>query len=105
VFRVVWEFRVRGGHEPEFERRYGAEGDWVRLFRQGDGYVSTTLVPDAAVPGRYVLTDEWRDAAAYRAFKTRFAEAYAALDRECEALTEEERCLGESEDVSPSGRS
>jgi len=37
------------------------------------------------------------DAAAYRAFKEQHAEAYAALDLECAALTEEERRLGEFE--------
>ena len=94
-FHVLWEFRVRAGREAEFERRYGADGDWVRLFRNGEGYVGTTLLRDRATPGRYVVTDTWRDAAAYRAFKQRQASAYAALDLECTALTEDERCLGE----------
>jgi heme-degrading monooxygenase HmoA len=96
-FHVVWEFRVRAGREAEFERRYGADGDWVGLFRRGEGYVGTALLRDRAAPGRYVLTDTWRDAAAYRAFKQRYADAYAALDLECTALTEDERCLGEFE--------
>ena len=96
-FRVVWEFRVRAGREAEFERRYGADGDWVGLFRRGEGYVGTTLLRDRAAPGRYVVTDTWRDAAVYRAFKQRYADAYAALDLECTALTEDERCLGEFE--------
>ena len=98
AFRVVWEFRVRPGREAEFERRYGNEGDWVALFRAGEGYLDSTLVPDPAVRGRYLVTDRWRDAESYRRFKARFAQPYAALDRECEALTEDERALGEGEE-------
>ena len=96
-FHVLWEFRVRAGREAEFERRYGADGDWVGLFRRGEGYVGTALLRDMAARGRYVVTDTCRDAAAYRAFKQRYADAYAALDLECTALTEDERCLGEFE--------
>jgi hypothetical protein len=40
-----------------------------------------------------------RDAAAHRAFKANQADAYAALDLECAALREDERCLGEFEPV------
>jgi len=97
AFQVVWEFRVRPGREEEFERRYGTDGDWVRLFRQSEGFVATVLLEDRATAGRYLVTDTWRDAAAYHAFKERHAKAYAALDLECTALTEDERCLGEFE--------
>jgi heme-degrading monooxygenase HmoA len=97
ALHVVWEFRVRPGSEAEFERRYGPSGDWARLFGRSDGYQGTVLLRDRAAPGRYLLTDTWRDATAYRAFKERYADEYAALDQECAALTEDERCLGEFE--------
>jgi heme-degrading monooxygenase HmoA len=99
AFQVVWEFRVRPGREAEFERRYGTDGDWVRLFRRGDGFVGTALLKDHTTAGRYLVTDTWRDAAAHRAFKANHAAAYAALDLECTALREDERCLGEFEPV------
>jgi heme-degrading monooxygenase HmoA len=97
VFQVLWEFRVRAGLEEEFERRYGAAGDWVRLFAKGEGYAGSVLLRDRARAGRYLVTDTWSDAAAYRAFKEQHADAYDALDRQCAALTEDERCLGEFE--------
>jgi maltooligosyltrehalose trehalohydrolase len=100
VLQILWEFRVKGGAQAEFEARYGAEGDWVRLFRRGEGYLGTVLRRDDA-SGLYRVVDSWRDAAAYRAFKERLAAEYGALDRECEALIEEERCLGELEGPPP----
>jgi heme-degrading monooxygenase HmoA len=99
VFVVVWEFRVRPGREAEFERRYGADGDWARLFRAGEGYEGTVLLRDVKDAGRYVVTDTWRDAAAYEAFQQRHGDAYKKLDVECAALTLEERRLGVFETV------
>ena len=55
---------MRPGREAEFEERYGPDGDWVRLFRRGEGYGETVLLRDLAAPGRYVVTDTWRDGGA-----------------------------------------
>ena len=95
MFHVLWEFHVRPGAEEAFESVYGSEGDWVRLFRRDAGYVETILLRHQDRPGRYVVMDIWRTAAAYHGFKAAFREEYAALDRECQALRQEERCLGE----------
>ena len=48
----------------------------------------------SAMPRHYLLTDRWRDLASLEAFRRDFAEEYEALDRRCEALTEDERLLG-----------
>ena len=99
MFVVVWEFRVRPGRDAEFESRYGPAGDWVHLFRLGEGYEGTALLRDVNDAGRYVVTDTWRDAASYEAFQQRHAEAYRTLDAECAALTLEERRVGAFEAV------
>ena len=91
---IIWEFRVKAGREAEFERRYGPEGDWAQLFRRSRAYRGTELLRDTAEPGRYLTLDRWQSAEAFEEFKRSNAEDYAALDRECEALTESELCLG-----------
>lgn len=83
----------------EFERRYGSDGDWARLFRLADGFAGTTLLRDADEPGRYVTIDVWRDREAFARFRERRASEYERLDAECAALTLEERCLGWYYDV------
>jgi heme-degrading monooxygenase HmoA len=90
----VWAFRVATQHRDAFEQAYGAGGAWTALFAQADGYLGTTLLADRTVAGRYLTIDRWRDEAAYRAFRERDAERYAALDRACEGLTEHEESLG-----------
>jgi heme-degrading monooxygenase HmoA len=90
----AWEYQVRADAEAEFLRHYGPEGSWVRLFRRAAGHVETLLLRDADEPGRYVTVDRWEGAAAYAAFRERFATEYAALDEACAALTTSERSLG-----------
>ncbi len=94
MIRVVWEFRVRPGREQEFESHYASGGTWARLFRRSPGYEDTVLLRDAREPRHYLLTDHWRDLASLEAFRRDFAEEYEALDRSCEALTEDERLVG-----------
>ena len=94
-YAYIWEFTVAEAHRPAFERAYGPHGPWVALFRRAPGYLGTELLRDAATPGRYLTVDRWASAAAYHAFHTEHGAAYAAIDVECEYLTEGERSLGE----------
>ena len=99
MIQIVWEFRVAAGRERDFEERYSSSGDWARLFARSDGYLGTTLMKDAAQPGRYLVIDAWRDAAAFAAFKQAHGTEYAALDKECEDLTESEVPVGTFESL------
>lgn len=94
MYVVIWEFRTKEGHEAEFEQFYGPEGAWAQLFKEGEGYLGTELLQDVGQPGRYLTLDRWHSQAAYLAFQKRWAEAYEALDRRCESLTEQEALLG-----------
>ncbi|MBZ5648649.1 MAG: antibiotic biosynthesis monooxygenase [Acidobacteriia bacterium] len=91
---VMWEFHVRPGAEVEFERVYGPEGDWVRLFRQGAGYVRSDLLRDREEKDRYVVLDHWVSRDQYDAFRAAHATAYGNLDRRCESLTSRETHIG-----------
>lgn len=84
---VVWEFETRPEKVAEFERTYGPDGDWARLFRKSDGYLGTELLRDRERAGTYVVLDRWASPEQYDSFKKSHAAEYAALDRRCEALT------------------
>ncbi len=43
MYLRLWKFKVKRGAAGEFERAYGAQGDWARLFERADGFVSTQL--------------------------------------------------------------
>lgn len=94
MFVIIWEYRVRPAHESAFEQVYGPNGEWVRLFQRGEGYLRTELLRDADVARRYVTIDRWASAAAYEAFRRQWQSDYEALDARCEPLTEHEARLG-----------
>ena len=94
-FTAVWEFHVSADKRRAFEKAYGPNGDWAKLFRLGEGYIRTELLRDRDVPGRYVTLDFWASRLAYQKFRRQNLANYKALDRRCEALTQSERCIGE----------
>jgi len=94
-YSCVWEYRVRPTFVAEFERAYGAEGEWVALFRRADGYLRTELHRDVDDPLRFITVDHWTSRSAHAAFQREFREDYAQLDDRCEAFTLEEWLIGD----------
>jgi heme-degrading monooxygenase HmoA len=94
-YLVIWQFRPRPGAERAFEEVYGPIGPWARLFASGEGFIRTELNRALEDPERYLTLDFWISKEAYESFRAKHAEEYAAIDRECEALTAEEKLVGE----------
>jgi heme-degrading monooxygenase HmoA len=92
VIEVLWEFIVPEQYKAEFERHYSPGGTWAQLFRRSAAYRGTTLL--AGTGNRYITCDRWDSREDYEEFRRANAEAYAALDRQCEPLTRLERKLG-----------
>jgi heme-degrading monooxygenase HmoA len=105
MFVILWEFEVKPGSAPAFERVYGAQGDWVRLFRSDPHYRMTHLLRDTSRPGIYCTMDFWDSKLAHENFKNDCREAYQTMDRETEGLSLRERHLGsflQSDPATPS---
>lgn len=100
-YSVIWAFRIRPGQESEFERLYGAEGGWVRLFERAEGYLGTELFRDAEEAHRYVTIDRWRSREAYERFLAAHTAEYAALEARGAKLTESETELAALTPVLP----
>jgi heme-degrading monooxygenase HmoA len=100
-YAIVWEFRVRPGSESQFEKVYGSEGEWSRLFRLGQGYVGTELMRDQNNHRRYLTVDFWRSREDYDAFRQQQAEQYRRMDQKCEYMTEHEMELGGFASIRP----
>jgi quinol monooxygenase YgiN len=96
-FVAIWKFTVATGRVPDFVRAYGPDGVWAELFRRAEGYLSTELVQDHDDTGVFVTIDNWISQAAYAAFREKFAADYAAIDRQCGALTVDEVCVAQGE--------
>ena len=93
----VWEYEVPETSRAEFERTYGAAGDWVQLFLSSDGFRGTELFVSLSDPGRYLTVDRFTDEGAWRAFLTEHRDAYARLDAVSRGLTTDECELARGE--------
>lgn len=96
-FIAIWQFQVKPESIAAFEKIYGPEGAWARLFRNSPDYLGTDLVRDLDHPRRYLTLDRWTSREALQRFKQDHHAAYTALDKQCESLTEREVLLGEFE--------
>jgi heme-degrading monooxygenase HmoA len=94
MIATIWRFRVQAEHVAEFERVYGSEGDWAKLFAGARGYSGTELLKATGEDNVYLTIDRWRAEEDFLAAKELLQGDYAALDRRCEAYTSEETWLG-----------
>jgi heme-degrading monooxygenase HmoA len=92
---IVWEFRVRPERLSDFLSANAPGGDWDRLFRRGEGYISNELLRDERDETRFLTIDRWDSREARDLFRLRFREEYEALDRRCEDFTLEETPIGD----------
>lgn len=102
MYVLIWQFTPKPGFEKEFQAAYGPEGDWVRLFREGNGYIGTKLLKETGSP-LYITIDEWNSREAYESFRSAHALRYRELDQQFEFLTESETHLGSFSLLSPEG--
>jgi hypothetical protein len=89
----VWRYLVADEHLADFEREYGRDGSWARLFATSAGFVDTVLYADTAMPGCYLTVDRFESAAAWDRFQEENASSYAELGERLGLLTVEQQEL------------
>jgi heme-degrading monooxygenase HmoA len=83
----------------EFERMYGAEGEWAQFFRGGVGYIGTELLHDLDEPERYLVIDRWSSIEAYNTFVSEHQAEYLRRTDEARIYYEQELRFGAFENV------
>jgi heme-degrading monooxygenase HmoA len=99
MFVALWEYEVKPGDEERFEKAYGPDGDWVRLFRSDTHYYETRLVRDSLRRRVYLTMDFWASRDAYEEFMAGHHAEYESIDAMGEKLTVKERRIGWFETV------
>lgn len=94
-FAYLWRYQVDPKRITEFLLAYGPDGEWVRLFRRDPAYLYTELLRDAGDDCIFITIDYWTSRAARDLFRERWSAEFAALDRRCEAYTQDEQLLGD----------
>jgi hypothetical protein len=83
----VWRYDVPADLREEFEREYGPDGSWARLFTASPGFVATSLYVEVGSPTHYLTVDRFATHDAWLQFRAQHQEAYEDLGRRLRHLT------------------
>jgi len=94
MIAVVWQFDVKKGRDKEFEKLYGADGDWTVLNRQTRSYLGSSFLRDQNRPLRYLLTEYWSEMVVYEEHRTSRSALITSIEARRADLVEAVQPLG-----------
>ena len=94
MIAIMWEFAVRDGLEAEFERMYGANGEWTAMNRQTRSYLGTSFLRDQNTPSRYIVVEYWSEMLVYEQYRSHRSFAITTFEARRATLIESIQPLG-----------
>lgn len=91
---VVWQFTIDENTAEEFERFYGADGEWTALSRRSRSFLGSSFLKDLVIPTRYVLVEYWSEMLVYERHLADFGDEVASLEQRRRALSLTVESLG-----------
>ena len=79
---VVWQFETRDDSASDFEKLYGADGDWTKLSRRSRSFLGSSFLKDLATPNRYLLVEYWSEMFVYERHLADFGDEVKDLEAE-----------------------
>src|SRR4026208_1425435 len=94
VVAVVWQIDIRPGAAEEFERFYGADGEWTKLSRRSRSFLGSSFLRDIGTETRYLLVEYWGEMVVYEKHLADFTEQLKALEEKRALLVERVGTVG-----------
>jgi pullulanase/glycogen debranching enzyme len=94
VVAVVWQFETRDDRGPDFEKFYGADGDWTKFSRRSRSFLGSSFLKDLAAQNRYLLIEYWSEMVVYEKHVSDFSDEIKELEAQREAFTVAIESLG-----------
>lgn len=91
---VVWQFTVHENKGQEFERFYGADGEWTKVSRRSRSFLGSSFLRDLAMPTRYLLVEYWSEMVVYERHVADFGREMKLLEDRRETFTDSVESLG-----------
>lgn len=79
---VVWQLEVLPDKSAEFERFYGADGDWTKLSRRSRSFLGSSFLRDIVADTRYLLVEYWSEMLVYERHLADFGDETKSLETE-----------------------
>jgi hypothetical protein len=94
VVAIVWQFTIQENAGDEFERFYGADGEWTKLSRKSRSFLGSSFLKDLAAPERYLLVEYWSEMFVYEKHVADFARELEVLDEHRRVFVNRVESLG-----------
>jgi len=94
VVAVVWQIDVRPETAAEFERLYGADGDWTKLSRRSRSFLGSSFLRDIGTETRYLLVEYWGEMVVYEKHLADFSDELQALEQARQRLVDRMETVG-----------
>ena len=94
MIAIVWHFDVRPGRETEFERFFGADGEWTTANRHSRSYLGSSFLRDQSHASRYLVLEYWSEMLVYEQAKIAPGRRIDNLDARLDELVVSTEPLG-----------
>jgi quinol monooxygenase YgiN len=94
VIAVVWQFEVKPGQQKEFEKFYGADGEWTKVGRASRSFLGSSFLRDQARDTNYLLIEYWSEMVVYEKHRRTVSTDVRQLEERRDALCESSVPLG-----------
>ncbi len=94
MIAVVWQFHVKPGKQAEFEKFYGADGEWTKLGRRSRSFLGSSFLRDQVHDTNYLLVEYWSEMVVYERHQRDFARDLKTLEERRAVLCESIAPLG-----------
>ena len=94
MIAVVWQFQVKPGQQQEFEKFYGADGEWSKLGRRSRSFLGSSFLRDQAHDTHYLLVEYWSEMVVYERHRKGFVTDLRTLEERRDELCESILPLG-----------
>ena len=91
---VVWQFTIHQNTGDEFERFYGADGEWTKLSRRSRSFLGSSFLKDLVIPTRYLLVEYWSEMLVYEKHVASFKEQIELLEQRRQEFAANVESLG-----------
>jgi hypothetical protein len=81
VIAVVWQFDVRPERRTDFEKFYGADGDWTTMSRRSRSFIGSSFLREFTAEPRYLLIEYWSEMLPYERHRVDLSEEIDELEQ------------------------
>ena len=88
MIAVVWQFEVIPDRSEDFERFYGADGEWTKLSLRSRSFLGSSFLRDQVHDAQYLLIEYWSEMLVYEKHLANFDDVVKSLEEKRDQLCE-----------------